>query len=55
MCENCLLDKLAKAPFGKGQRAESLLDAVHTNMCRPINVKTHRGMSYFIIFIGDFF
>ncbi|KAG9458307.1 hypothetical protein H6P81_002815 [Aristolochia fimbriata] len=53
-CENCLSSKMARLPFGKGERVQNLLEVIHSDICGPLNVKTHRGMSYFITFIDDY-
>ncbi|KAG9442378.1 hypothetical protein H6P81_018232 [Aristolochia fimbriata] len=53
-CENCLSGKMARLPFGKGERVQNLLEVIHSDICGPLNVKIHRGMSYFITFIDDY-
>lgn len=53
VCENYLLGKMTRASFGKGKTIESLLEVVHIDICCPINVKTHKGMFYFITSIND--
>ena len=54
-CELCLLRKMTKLPFkGKGERANSLLDLIHTNVCGPMSVHSKGGFIYFITFIDDY-
>ena len=53
-CEPCISNKMARLPFPKGQRSNELLVIVHFDVCGPLNIKTHRGMLYFVTFINDF-
>ena len=53
-CEPCISSKMARLPFLKGQRSNELLTIVHFDVCGPLNIKTHRGMLYFVTFIDDF-
>ena len=54
-CESCLLSKMTKLPFkGKRERAEGLLDIIHTNVCGPMSMLTRGGFVYFITFIDDY-
>ena len=41
-------------PFGKALRALSPLGIIHSDICRPINVKSHHKAIYFVIFIDDY-
>ena len=44
ICEFCLKGKITKIPFSsKGNRAKDLLKLVHTDVCRPINVRARGG------------
>ena len=53
-CESCLLGKMMKFPFkGKGERANGLLDLIHTNVCGPMSTHGRGGFIYFITFIDD--
>ena len=37
VCESCLKGKMTKRPFkAKGQRAQELLELVHTDVCGPM-------------------
>ena len=54
-CESCLLGKMTKAPFkGKGERADRLLDLIHTDVYGPMFVHDRGGFVYFITFIDDY-
>ena len=54
-CESCLLGKMTKLPFKrKGERANELLDLIHTNVCGPMSVHARGGFVYFITFIDDY-
>ena len=51
----CLLGKMTKLPFkGKGERANGLLDLIHTNVYGPMSVHARGGFVYFITFIDDY-
>ena len=42
-------------PFkGKGERADELLDLIHTDVCGPMLVHARDGFVYFITFIDDY-
>ena len=54
-CESCLEGKMTKRSFGaKGNRAEDLLEIVHTDVCGPMNVKAQGGYEYYVSFIDDY-
>ena len=57
VCEGCALGKLHHLPFkkdGKGDvKATRVLQIVHSHVCGPMNVTTHRGARYFVNFIDD--
>ena len=54
-CESCLLDKMTKDPFtGHSERANELLDLIHTDVCGPLNSDARGGYKYFITFTDDF-
>ncbi len=46
MCEPCLAGK-AQKPFGKAIRAFHPLELIHSNICRPMNVRVQHGPCYF--------
>ena len=54
ICENCLVGKAARKPFGKGIRTERLLQLIHSDFCGPINIRAKYGALYFITFIDDY-
>ncbi|TYK16350.1 gag/pol protein [Cucumis melo var. makuwa] len=39
---------------GKGFRAKTTLELVHSDLCRPMNAKARGGYEYFISFIDDY-
>ncbi|KAL0559430.1 hypothetical protein IC582_004040 [Cucumis melo] len=54
-CDSCLEGKMTKRSFtGKGLRAKTSLELVHSDLCGPMNVKARRGYEYFISFIYDY-
>ena len=53
-CESCLAGKTARKPFGKGTRADTSLQLIHSDTCGPMNVRARHGAIYFITFIDDF-
>ena len=53
-CKSYLRKKITKLPFvGHGERATELLALVHIDVCRPFDVQTKNGYTYFIIFTDD--
>ncbi|KAL0413319.1 UNVERIFIED_CONTAM: hypothetical protein Sradi_1533600 [Sesamum radiatum] len=45
---------MTKKPFvGQSTLATSLLDLIHSDVCRPLNAQARGGFSYFINFIDD--
>ena len=54
-CESCLKGKMSKLPFkGQMERAEGLLDLIHTDVCGPLSVSARGGFNYFITFTDDY-
>jgi len=54
-CEACLLGKMTKAPFtGFPERAQDLLELIHTDVCGPMSTTARGGFQYFITFTDDF-
>ena len=53
ICVNCLARKTIRKPFEKRIRVENLLQLIHSDICRPMNVRARSGTSYFITFIDD--
>ena len=52
--EHCLVGKTARKSFGKGTRAESPFQLIHSDMCGPMNVRARHRVVYFITFIDDY-
>ena len=54
VCESCLEGKMTKRPFpAKGNKTNTLLELVHTDVCGPINIRARGGYQYFITFTDD--
>ena len=54
-CDSCLLGKMTKTPFsGKGERANELLELIHSDVCGPMTIQARGGFQYFITFIDDY-
>lgn len=53
-CESCLAGKATRKPFGTANRASSVLELIHSDICGPMNVKARHGAYYFITFIDDY-
>ena len=48
--KQCWLGKMTKSSFkSKACPSKEILDIIHTNLCRPIEVKRYRGDKYIII------
>ena len=54
-CEPCIDGKHHRLPFPKkgGERAEDILQLVHSDVCGKIEVKSLSGAEYFVTFIDD--
>ena len=53
-CEPCLMGKMTKTPFfGTMERANDLLEIIHTDVCDPMSVEARGGYRYFLTFIDD--
>ena len=49
------MDKMTKTLFfGTKERANDLLEIIHTGVCGPISVEARGGYHYFITFTDDF-
>ena len=47
-CEPCLMGKMTKTPFfGTMERANNLLEIIHTDVCGPMSVEARGGYRYF--------
>ena len=54
-CESCSEGKITKRPFAsKGNRAEGLLELVHSDFCGQMSVKARGGYEYYVTFIHDY-
>ena len=55
-CEGCLLGKMSKLPFPKksNHRAKALLEIVHTDLCGPMEIPSHGGSRYVLMFTDDY-
>ena len=48
-CEPCLMGKMTKTPFsGTMERANDLLEIIHTDVCDPMSVDGHSRYRYFL-------
>ena len=48
-CEPCLMGKMTKTPFSeKMERANDLLEIIHTDVCGPMSVEARGGYRYFL-------
>ena len=53
-CEPCLMGKMTKTPFsGIMERANDLLEIIHTDVCDRMSVEAHGGYHYFLTFTDD--
>ena len=54
MCEQCLVGKATRLPFGKAKRAHFPLQLIHSNIYGLMSVRARHGAHCFTIFIEDF-
>src|SRR5215216_1060524 len=53
-CEPCLMGKMTKTPFSRTmERANDLLEIIHTDVCGPMSVESRDGYCYFLTFTDD--
>ena len=53
-CEPCLMGKMTKNPSsGTMERANDLLEIIHTNVCGLMSVVARGGYRYFLTFTDD--
>ena len=53
-CEPCLMGKMTKTSLSRTmERANDLLEIIHTDVCGPISVEARGGYHYFLTFIDD--
>ena len=54
VCRGCALCKYAKTTFPRSKnRAKSVLGLIHSNICKPMSIKSLNGTEYFVTFIDD--
>jgi hypothetical protein len=54
ICEPCIKGKMTAKPFSKCWKSSDLLEIIHSDICGPLRIKTHRGMEYFVTFTDDY-
>jgi transposase InsO family protein len=55
ICKGCMLGKNIKKAFpSSDNRAQGILDLVHSNVCGPMLSPSHSGCLYYFIFIDDY-
>ena len=53
-CEPCLMGNITKTPLsGAMERANDLLEIIHTDVCGLMSVETRGVYRYFLTFTGD--
>ena len=53
-CEPCLMGEMTKTPFSRTmERANDLLEIIHTDVCGPMNIDARGGYCYFLTFTDD--
>ena len=53
-CEDCTANKLTQQPFSdRKDRATSILDLIHSDICGPFRKTTQSGKRYLLTFIDD--
>ena len=53
-CEPCLMGTMTKTPFsGTMERANDLLEIIHTDVCNPMSVDARGKYRYFLTFMND--
>ena len=53
-CKPCLMGKMTKTPFsGTMERANNLLEIIHTDVCGPMSVDARGEYRYFLTFTDD--
>jgi hypothetical protein len=55
ICKGCMLGKNIKKTFSSSyNRAQGILDLVHSNVCGPMSCPSLSGCLYYVIFIDDY-
>ena len=53
-CEPCLMGNMTKTLFSRTmERANDLLEIIHTDVCGPMSVEARNGYRYFLTFTDD--
>ena len=53
-CEPCIMGKMTKTQFsGTMERANDLLEIIHTDVCHSMSVEARGGYCYFLTFTDD--
>ena len=53
-CEACLMGKMTRTPFnGIVERANNLLEIIHSDVCGPMSIPARGGYLYFVTFTDD--
>ena len=54
VCEPCLMGKMTKTPFSRTmERANDLLEIMHTDVCGPMSVEARGRYHYFLTSTND--
>lgn len=55
-CQVCCEGKQTRKPFGHSdnQRAEGILNLIHSDLCGPMETTSIEGTKYFLIFVDDY-
>ncbi|KAI8424616.1 hypothetical protein MSG28_003049 [Choristoneura fumiferana] len=54
-CKVCCEGKQCRLPFpNEGNRSDTLLNIVHTDICGPMEVESIGGSRYYLLFVDDF-
>jgi len=54
-CESCFLaGKITKKSFAKALKASNPLESIHFDICKPMNIRAHHGVVYYLMFIDNY-
>ena len=54
LANHALMGKMTKTPFSRTmERANDLLEIIHTDVCGPMSVEARGGYHYFLTFTDD--
>jgi hypothetical protein len=54
ICKGCMLGKNKKSFPSSDNRAQGILDMVHSDVCGPMSSPSLSGCLYYVIFIDDY-